>query len=883
MTSAIYFQKSQVVQEEFKLIEVATLREMVVEKLQRIIRQVKERRRECDEATILETFSLFNKARDATVDVIRSISVWQESFTKPIRPRLLDCDYIVDRLIGHIDFINSTNLKRMFNFQFYRGNVLLLPYPNPDSTVDPVRISTALERELRAFAAPAEQTVLYCYQFLINCLPDEVYQDKLAPLKRWLMAGWIPKVVVINSKPKKPTLLQKQNSKRTELLSESKTSERRRSSAGGNSSSIKHIAPSQDAGNAQGDSSEQQQGRRRRSTLGSKHSSSNNNKGCSNSSGGNGQNQQQQAFPSTQRGVSAGKSRIRQRQQQQLEVDASLGAEGQDSNTAQQTDYVPTLEAADDVETTHASFENHLSQQSPVRGGAEDAYFEEMELLFLPVLGRRAVQTVVVGGARVESNEEYQEPITHELFHKPERIVFHHTAAAWTDQDDEGGVLPLQGSAIQAPMGPEGSRTSADLMAKRNRILADRSQLVGEQPRYERHSKQQAALVDFSSYKRPFDRSTLLSTRQAHNPIEILFAANDNTAESSKAAATYLKNKYNTTQVRRQSADFTADEEGSGGKKTRALSFASYGTSTKASQSGVSRVRSQSEASELSQQDAEAEVPRKARGISEVTFDCSVQSEDPDSIPPPPPLSPEHTPLIPVSATTTPSGKSKSPSRGRRKRADASYSPPQQHPVSILRTPPLSAGRRRLPSHEAGQEQQLGEEEQSGLREFDRRGSRRMSDLTITFSLGEAAGMTGEDAFSIGEEANGPVALPKAFGSKSPLATKPSGMGPVTPKPGGNSTPAVRKQPSPSRSPSFKSTHTSVSAKSAAGDDVQSQRPSSSRRGSRASTPTGAKTNEYGVKVRAGTPPRASASLTLSTDAMRLLFAQLGDGDGALH
>ena len=161
MTSAIYFQKSQVVQEEFKLIEVATLREMVVEKLQRIIRQVKERRRECDEATILETFSLFNKARDATVDVIRSISVWQESFTKPIRPRLLDCDYIVDRLIGHIDFINSTNLKRMFNFQFYRGNVLLLPYPNPDSTVDPVRISTALERELRAFAAPAEQTVLY--------------------------------------------------------------------------------------------------------------------------------------------------------------------------------------------------------------------------------------------------------------------------------------------------------------------------------------------------------------------------------------------------------------------------------------------------------------------------------------------------------------------------------------------------------------------------------------------------------------------------------------------------------------------------------------------------------------------------------------------------
>eukprot|EP01032_Pedospumella_encystans_P003504 gene3504-4140_t len=199
-TSAIYYQKSAVVQEEFKLIEMATLREMEVERLQKVVREVKELRRECDDSAILETVTLFNKVRDATVDLIRSISVWQESFTSPIRPRILDCDYIIDRMIYHIDFINSTKLKRVFNFQFYRGNVLLLPYPNPKSA-EPVRITSALAVELKKFAAPPEETVIFCYQFLINCLPDDIYKDKVAPLRRWLMAGWIPRVWVMDPKP----------------------------------------------------------------------------------------------------------------------------------------------------------------------------------------------------------------------------------------------------------------------------------------------------------------------------------------------------------------------------------------------------------------------------------------------------------------------------------------------------------------------------------------------------------------------------------------------------------------------------------------------------------------------------------------------------------
>jgi hypothetical protein len=142
-SQAIYFQKSKVVQEEFRLIELTTTREIYIEQLKKIIDEVRDERRKNDAESDLETFVLLNKVRNSTIKLIKAISVWQESFTKPIRPRLMECDYIVDKMIKYVDIINGTKVKRTFNFQFLRGNVLLLPFPNP-KTIAPLKVSSAL-------------------------------------------------------------------------------------------------------------------------------------------------------------------------------------------------------------------------------------------------------------------------------------------------------------------------------------------------------------------------------------------------------------------------------------------------------------------------------------------------------------------------------------------------------------------------------------------------------------------------------------------------------------------------------------------------------------------------------------------------------------------
>lgn len=39
---------------------------------------------------------------------------------------------------------------------------------------------------------PTEEELLECYQFLFNCLPEEVYRKKLFAMKKWLLKPWQP-------------------------------------------------------------------------------------------------------------------------------------------------------------------------------------------------------------------------------------------------------------------------------------------------------------------------------------------------------------------------------------------------------------------------------------------------------------------------------------------------------------------------------------------------------------------------------------------------------------------------------------------------------------------------------------------------------------------
>eukprot|EP01038_Epipyxis_sp_PR26KG_P010763 gene10763-14454_t len=200
-SGALYFQKSQVFQDEFKLVELTTIREIYVEELENIIKSMKEGKA-MDDAMIFNTFSLFNKVRNATMDVIDAAWRWQDIFTKPLRPQLLSCDYLTERLIKHIDFVNGSNIRKMFNFQFKRGNVLLLPFPGV-KIQPPIKLNTALAKEVYEFANPSEERLTHCYQMLLNTLSDEEY-SKIVSLQEWLIESWIPRIWISDDTLNKP-------------------------------------------------------------------------------------------------------------------------------------------------------------------------------------------------------------------------------------------------------------------------------------------------------------------------------------------------------------------------------------------------------------------------------------------------------------------------------------------------------------------------------------------------------------------------------------------------------------------------------------------------------------------------------------------------------
>ena len=210
---AVFFQQSKATQDEFQLIEFVTTREKYIRKLDSAIREVKEGRKGKDDPLmIFKIIKGMNDVRQATVELLFAISKWQETFTKPIRPQIMECDYIIERIIKHIDFVNSSHVRKLFHFQILRGNALLLPFPKNDLSniiksggkIDNIEqlviavSSQEIANELSKFMSPDENVVIKCYQILINCLPDEVFSKVLVPLDRWLIHSWDPQIKVIS-------------------------------------------------------------------------------------------------------------------------------------------------------------------------------------------------------------------------------------------------------------------------------------------------------------------------------------------------------------------------------------------------------------------------------------------------------------------------------------------------------------------------------------------------------------------------------------------------------------------------------------------------------------------------------------------------------------
>lgn len=521
--SAVYFQRSKAVHEEFKLIEAATEREVVVAKLQKIIRNVKEKRSEMVDEVILDSFRLLNELREVTMKLIKAIKAWQDSFTRPVRPTIYNCDYIIDRMIKYVDFVNGSKVRKIFNFQFLRGNPLLLPFPNLKGG-DPIKVHSALAKEIRTFANPDEERVIDCYQFLINCLPPDVYNDKLVSLQKWLIEPWTPRIFATNNisvpcfpsnKEQIQMALQKEYGNRTGGSTNDNTTrpqsgtrerpqsgtrerpqpgarERRdsvtsRSSKTSNTSSkdshselVRKLLPPVTAVpitrrrvGAQPVAETSQAGKVKEVSLNNRSASIDedsvdpllyelNSISIGKGSKASSSNNNSHAKPIMRRNMM-----VHRDQQQALAVitgDADL----------------VSLDSSQNSDTSEKNEKAKLSDTQLAQMQQLDLYYKELEGMFLPKFGRRAVQTILAGGKRQggDNNQNYSdnndENEGKEFQYRTKRAFSMFTSKAFEKRIDE---------AEQALRTEDFIRTDGQLIQKRNRILEQRGKGDGDNHR----------------------------------------------------------------------------------------------------------------------------------------------------------------------------------------------------------------------------------------------------------------------------------------------------------------------------------------------------------------------------------------------------------------
>jgi hypothetical protein len=191
---AIFFQKSKALQNEFMLINVVTVREAVRGKLEKLIRDIKMNSRVCDEACQTELFNLVTSVREATYDLLDSVAIWQQGFTKNIRPQLLNIDYLCD-MVSSLEFVSATHLRRTYSFQLGMGNFMLLPLPTVGKSKPPTPLSRELCEALHNFGHPCEHKLVKAYTILLNCMSQSEFK-KIFCIDHWMHNRWKPNIVI---------------------------------------------------------------------------------------------------------------------------------------------------------------------------------------------------------------------------------------------------------------------------------------------------------------------------------------------------------------------------------------------------------------------------------------------------------------------------------------------------------------------------------------------------------------------------------------------------------------------------------------------------------------------------------------------------------------
>lgn len=196
--TAIYYQQTSNGSIEYHLIELTTIRESLLKDYKILEKAVIEGRCVFDNKCILKLISYLNEIRETTFNLLEQISIWQKMFVKAQRPILLEKDYLME-MVTSTEFLNSSKLRKYFNFGIMRGNIFMLPLSTGKSKETTI-ITQEMMIEIQKFANPNMDRLIAAYTLLQRSLPKKKFQDVIS-LNRWIHSIWMPNVQVSTSLP----------------------------------------------------------------------------------------------------------------------------------------------------------------------------------------------------------------------------------------------------------------------------------------------------------------------------------------------------------------------------------------------------------------------------------------------------------------------------------------------------------------------------------------------------------------------------------------------------------------------------------------------------------------------------------------------------------
>ena len=201
---SIYYENDTKQGLEYKMVELALIRDIILEKVKSIITSLRVERGRIDDDTFLEVFQMYNQLRDSTIILINHISKWQRCFTKLRRPFIKESDYLLN-IIESVEILCTSKVNKLFNFNIERGNILILPIPigkfNSTFTA-----TDRLRLEIDKFINPNISDVVATYQILWQCLPSSI-TSKFTPIEKWGNNKWKPILLTVPITTNTPEVL----------------------------------------------------------------------------------------------------------------------------------------------------------------------------------------------------------------------------------------------------------------------------------------------------------------------------------------------------------------------------------------------------------------------------------------------------------------------------------------------------------------------------------------------------------------------------------------------------------------------------------------------------------------------------------------------------